>query len=573
MKKTFLLSLLLVFLAGANVWAEDVELVLKPSKDLALRQGNSNQSGTGSTIEIRENSNNAEALGYHFCGIMAFDIQDISNKVAEGYTVKEAKLFLTDCSNNQSSLLQIKPFPYGWEEDKSTTYDNQVDYVNEAIAADALATLQLKRYGGKKSFELQNASNHVYPFPLDAYQSYSENNDGLIAYITAAAKNNDSEMGILIGRDTYSSQNCGIYTKDVDKINIASQTKNCSQYSWNAETNKWEKVEGSDNSISRIEATLQFFCMTQAEFADAVCPRLYVTLTKGGDDPQPEPAYYVVGNMNEWKVSDEYKMTLNEAAEGTTEYMFTMNLTTTSQFKVAKSFDGTTINDDDWYPAGMGNAYGENGEITADGEYTIYFRPNADGGDDWFNKVIYAAAVVKHVNQMPTDADHPFLMQDIEVVGAGKIGDTFDSFRNNGAAVMKMNCVQAGVYLIDFDAVSKNGATIRISVADAEGTVEGKTDVEIEAAGNWTDWLGYQGKLGYITEGAKTVTITFISSANNWTSNMKNLSFTIDPETTGISTIDNSKLTVGSYFDLQGRRVSQPTKGLYIVNGRKVVIK
>ena len=29
----------------------------------------------------------------------------------------------------------------------------------------------------------------------------------------------------------------------------------------------------------------------------------------------------------------------------------------------------------------------------------------------------------------------------------------------------------------------------------------------------------------------------------------------------------------GEVFDLQGRHVSKPTKGLYIVNGKKVVIK
>jgi hypothetical protein len=29
----------------------------------------------------------------------------------------------------------------------------------------------------------------------------------------------------------------------------------------------------------------------------------------------------------------------------------------------------------------------------------------------------------------------------------------------------------------------------------------------------------------------------------------------------------------GEYYDLQGRRVAQPTKGLYIVNGKKVFIK
>ena len=46
-----------------------------------------------------------------------------------------------------------------------------------------------------------------------------------------------------------------------------------------------------------------------------------------------------------------------------------------------------------------------------------------------------------------------------------------------------------------------------------------------------------------------------------------------DDDTTGISVIDNGKLTIDNYYDLQGRRVAQPTKGLYIVNGKKVVIK
>ena len=46
------------------------------------------------------------------------------------------------------------------------------------------------------------------------------------------------------------------------------------------------------------------------------------------------------------------------------------------------------------------------------------------------------------------------------------------------------------------------------------------------------------------------------------------------PSTTGISaTLMNNEAMNNEYFDLQGRRVSQPTKGLYIVNGRKVLIK
>ena len=43
--------------------------------------------------------------------------------------------------------------------------------------------------------------------------------------------------------------------------------------------------------------------------------------------------------------------------------------------------------------------------------------------------------------------------------------------------------------------------------------------------------------------------------------------------TTGIEKVESSKLKVQSYYDLQGRQVTNPTKGLYIVNGKKVVIK
>ena len=44
-------------------------------------------------------------------------------------------------------------------------------------------------------------------------------------------------------------------------------------------------------------------------------------------------------------------------------------------------------------------------------------------------------------------------------------------------------------------------------------------------------------------------------------------------DVTAIRGIENGQLTIDNYYDLQGRRVAQPTKGLYIVNGKKVVIK
>ena len=43
--------------------------------------------------------------------------------------------------------------------------------------------------------------------------------------------------------------------------------------------------------------------------------------------------------------------------------------------------------------------------------------------------------------------------------------------------------------------------------------------------------------------------------------------------TTGIEAVGNETISLGECFDLQGRRVAQPMKGLYIMNGKKVVIK
>ena len=42
---------------------------------------------------------------------------------------------------------------------------------------------------------------------------------------------------------------------------------------------------------------------------------------------------------------------------------------------------------------------------------------------------------------------------------------------------------------------------------------------------------------------------------------------------TGINTIDHSPLTIDHYYDLQGRRINHPQKGIYIKNGQKFVVE
>ena len=147
--------------------------------------------------------------------------------------------------------------------------------------------------------------------------------------------------------------------------------------------------------------------------------------------------YYVVGNFTNWSTNDAYKMTLNTECTSTTEYMLPLDLPADAQFKVVKD-DGQGQT---WYPDGMGNAYGENGELKGAGKYTVYFRPNGDGNQDWFYGVMYVAPApgTVTINEAKTEAsfDMPTydmtvdyeLVRDMAVSMTTKIGDGNDGYR------------------------------------------------------------------------------------------------------------------------------------------------
>lgn len=98
----------------------------------------------------------------------------------------------------------------------------------------------------------------------------------------------------------------------------------------------------------------------------------------------PVEEYYLVGSMNEWEVSADYKLTRNTAAEGN-EYKIDITLTEGNQeMKVKGVLEGRE--EDAWYPGGTNNNF----TINDAGDYTIYFRPNADGGDGWHEGCIFA---------------------------------------------------------------------------------------------------------------------------------------------------------------------------------------
>lgn len=142
----------------------------------------------------------------------------------------------------------------------------------------------------------------------------------------------------------------------------------------------------------------------------------------------------------------------------------------------------------------------------------------------------------------------------------------------------KVNKVPAGTGVL---LRAKNGATdFEVPVATSADDVTGNlfkrgtgAAIASQDGSNYNYVLGkHNGEIGFYKAGGMTVATdkaylqTTISAAR--------IGIDFD-DVTAIENIANSQQPTanGQYFDLQGRKVANPTKGLYIVNGHKVIVK
>ena len=66
------------------------------------------------------------------------------------------------------------------------------------------------------------------------------------------------------------------------------------------------------------------------------------------------------------------------------------------------------------------------------------------------------------------------------------------------------------------------------------------------------------------------ITAKFISTGSTILA-LHQMLVVIGDDPSGIEELKNVKIEGLNYYDLQGRRVANPTKGLYIMNGKKVI--
>ena len=136
----------------------------------------------------------------------------------------------------------------------------------------------------------------------------------------------------------------------------------------------------------------------------------------------------------------------------------------------------------------------------------------------------------------------------------------------------KTGCASGTTVLFDVNITAKNPTPVTFGNYTFTGTFTTKT---FTSADNTTS--------RFVATGNKLVTPNENSTLKSLrcyftvpVAAARSLSFDVDEEgnTTGVADINRETITNnGDFFNLAGQRVAQPTKGLYIVNGKKVVIK
>jgi hypothetical protein len=157
----------------------------------------------------------------------------------------------------------------------------------------------------------------------------------------------------------------------------------------------------------------------------------------------------------------------------------------------------------------------------------------------------------------------------------------FDSVEGNTMVFKTANKIEAGVpYLVkpSEDIVNPTYSNVALSYQPAKGIVRGDyrfvaTYVPKELATDKTElFLTTDGKLGYPAN-ASDATLKGMRAYIQAPANA-NVALFVDGEgtITGIETIENSELSIDNVYNLNGQRVTQPRKGLFIVNGKKLII-
>jgi len=191
-------------------------------------------------------------------------------------------------------------------------------------------------------------------------------------------------------------------------------------------------------------------------------------------------------------------------------------------------------------------------------------------GDYTVSKVISSFGWATYCSPYALDLEHATGLTDAYIVTGGEGG------------VLTKTSVKGGTVPANTGLLLKaDEGTATIPVVASSSTnvsgnqLEGKTEAYnlAEGAGyvllNGGNGFGFYKNNNAFTVGANTAYLPA-----GFASDGARIFFSFDDDVTAINEAKSQQPTaIGQFFDLQGRKVAQPAKGLYIVNGKKVVIK
>ena len=161
-----------------------------------------------------------------------------------------------------------------------------------------------------------------------------------------------------------------------------------------------------------------------------------------------------------------------------------------------------------------------------------------------------------------------------------KAGAYTATFENNTLTLHKLGKVipaATAVILVGEDAeinmAVENASAVEYTVSNDLKGVEVSTPLTSLGEGDFFVMGKQEDSFGFFKYNGTNMPAHKAYLQAEGTSNARGINIVFDNNATALTQVESEKRKVEGYYDLQGRKVTQPTKGLYIVNGKKIVIK
>ena len=315
------------------------------------------------------------------------------------------------------------------------------------------------------------------------------------------------------------------------------------------------------------------------------------TLTLVDEGTYSAPVYYVVGSAEAFGGWVHNNTTAVMADDGDGTYSLSVNdavLSSDFDYKVIKkSYYGYTGDPEGWYPQTSSNA--SFATVTENGKYDLvfYFDPSADMSSvtacvEGSTATLKSIPVTISSVEKSTFSSSHALNFEGKGISAYMITDAGGGTLTTSSA-MTLVPASTGLYLegsegTEYIPVVTDGSADEVNVS-SNYLVAGTGSAVAATAGDNTNFIltnktvNGDAVLKFYKANGNTVPVgkAYLSIPTAMVGARESLWFA--EETTSIDAVKQGATMLGQVYNLNGQRVAQPQKGLYIVNGKKVIIK